>query len=185
MIGGVHGEGFATGGKSLTEQDFTRSGPAVSRVGCATRRTGLWHRLGAILTALTLTTIAACGGSAPPETGADPLVAAQIETLLPAEEGEQVGVFVALGGAQAAAAAISAGETVSFPVDPDGVRAALQRAFLQQLVQAVEQAGSPSAAAAVGSSGCDRGSLSDRIARAVSPRSASAVRIDLTACELR
>jgi predicted small lipoprotein YifL len=131
---------------------------------------------------LMLSGLAACGGDAPTSAPSDPVVAAQVQSLLPAEESEQVGVFVALGDPlPVAATRASPGEPPA--VDP-AARRVLQRNFLDQLERAAAQ---PLIAPAADASAarCDAASLAARIAQAVTPRSGSAVRIDLTACELR
>lgn len=130
---------------------------------------------GALLTALTF--LAACGGGGGGASSqwagqADPVLAAQIEGLKPADNAV-VPVFVELRQTQALTAADTA-------LDPATQRRQVQQQFLADLVRAAAQ---PTAAAS-GPTGCDMAALRARLEQVFQSQTGAAVRVELSACEL-
>ncbi|WP_310626884.1 S8 family serine peptidase [Limnohabitans sp.] len=122
--------------------------------------------------------LAGCGGGGTSANLSDtpnPIVAAQVANITPANTGETVSVFVALDSSDAAAAGASTTQS------PEEQRAAQQAYFLKTLEENV----TPSLTAAERNNAtCSSSSLATRVNEAHTPKSGSAVRIDLNACEL-
>jgi hypothetical protein len=116
-------------------------------------------------------TVSCSGGGSSASSEGDPLVASQVQEILPADANEVVGVFVDLGGSVPASGAL-----VEIPLPQ--VRQ-LQDRFIAELQDANK---SPVNAANV--TQCTTSSLQARLDEAIKPESGAALRIDLNACEL-
>ena len=133
-------------------------------------RPGLWAAAMAGVLALS-----ACGGGGGSAgiASASPVLAEQIRDIKPSDATDTVSVFVQLGSSNPAAGVAAVG-------DDAAQRQQLQSQFLADLQRVVVQ---PAAGAAT-STTCDAEALKARIAKAFSPKSGAAVRIELSACEL-
>jgi subtilisin family serine protease len=122
-----------------------------------------------------LLALAACGGgggdAASNDAANNPTVSAQVQDLQPSDPADSVGVFVQLQTATPASGA---------SVTADDARELAQSQFLADLAEAAKR---PAVGASTGTS-CDVSALSARIAQAYKPKSGTAVRIELSACEL-
>lgn len=127
----------------------------------------------ALLAVLAILSACGGGGGAGQASGqADPVLAAQIEGLKPADS-SVVPVFVELSSNAPLAAADTA-------LDAAAQRRQVQQQFIADLVKAAAQP----LGAATGPSGCDMAELSVRLGNAFSPQTGAAVRVELSACEL-
>ena len=126
------------------------------------------------LTALALLVLSACGGAGgggSPAVTANPTVSSQVQDLQPTDPADSVGTFVELQSATP-----SSGASVS----AEDARRLAQDKFLTDLAAAAAR---PATGANTGAS-CNATALAARIAQAYKPTSGTAVRIELTACEL-
>jgi hypothetical protein len=141
---------------------------------------GNWSGLRALALASSILTLAACGGGGggindmPLLRAEDsPVVAAQVDELMPADEEERVAVFVDVTDSVPASAAAVEHESAGI--------AQVQAKFLAQLYSLSQ----PGVIAANSPAACSATDLTKRIADAILPRSAAAVRLELSACELK
>lgn len=130
----------------------------------------------ATLIALAAGLLVACGGSGSGQSAlegvANPTVAAQIEDIRPSEVDESVAVFIEIDDTEVVSAA-------NLVAAQDRQRA-LQEKFLNEFSAALER---PVSAASTASA-CSGPALRERLAQAKRPASGTAVRIELTRCEL-
>lgn len=125
------------------------------------------------LAALALLVLSACGGAGGGGVAvtANPTVSSQVQSLQPSDPADTVGTFVELQPATP-----SSGAALS----TEDARRLAQDAFLSQLAAAAAR---PASAAGTGPA-CNASALATRIAQAYKPTSGTAVRIELSACEL-
>ncbi len=141
----------------------------------------VWSALRTLTLASFTLMLAACGGGGGGSVNDTSLlraedsavVAAQVDELMPIDEEERVAVFVDVADSVPASAA-------ALEQSPASIAQA-QAKFLAQL-QSLSQ---PGVVAANSPAHCSATDLAKRIADAVLPRSAAAVRLELSACELK
>jgi hypothetical protein len=134
-------------------------------------RLGLIAFLAAVVSALSACGGSGSGGAADGSPQFNPAVAAQIDELRPAEDGESVAVFVELD-----VQSVAAGAALN---NADSLRQAVQAQFLSELSSRTLPI-----ALAASTSACSSAALQTRLAQAQRPSSGAAVRIELTSCEL-